>query len=335
MYKTELFTSNTRGYRRYRIPALVVSTLGTVLAFCEGRRRTGMDDDEIDILLRRSVDGGMTWDDRRKIVSDGDRTCGNLCPVVDRETGATLLTFCKDNQQVFVTRSDDDGLTWSEPEEITASVKDPSWSYLGTGPGHGIQLLSGRLLIPSWSDTSPGPTTWREPPPTWGKIQTSFAMFSDDGGNTWQRGEDLSKDASDECEAVKLNDGSVYMAARSRQNKKRRAYARSTDAGQTWTDVRYDENLPEPSCQGSIVRLDNGRILQSHPSDTEARTHLTVRMSLDDCRTWPVSRVLEEGLASYSDLAIADGHVLCFYETGAGEHMILARFTPDWLQDGA
>ena len=332
MERTELFVSGTGGYVRYRIPALVVTVQGTVLAFCEARRRTGQDDDEIDIFVRRSMDGGRTWEDRRMVVSDGDRTCGNPCPVVDCRTGAVILTFCKDNQQVFVTRSDDDGLTWSEPEEITESVNEPTWSYLGTGPGHGIQLGSGRLLIPCWSDGSPGPATWRDPPPVWNQVQSSYAFFSDDGGRTWQRGEEMTRDASDECEAVELRDGTVYMNMRSRQGIKRRAYAHSTDGGQTWTEVEYDPNLPEPSCQGSVVRLDEGRVLLSHPANTEIRTHLTVRMSYDECRTWPVAKVLHEGLASYSDLAIADGHILCFHEADQSGRMILVRFAPDWLE---
>lgn len=332
MDRAELFVSGTGGYFRYRIPALVVTVQGTVLAFCEARRRTGQDDDEIDIMLRRSTDGGRTWEDRQMVVMDGDRTCGNPCPVVDLQAGTVILSFCKDNQQVFVTRSDDDGLTWSEPEEITGSVKEPSWSYLGTGPGHGIQLRSGRLLIPCWSDASPGPATWRDPPPVWNQVQSSFAFFSDDGGRSWQRGEEMTRDASDECEAVELRDGTVYMSMRSRHDIKRRAYAHSEDGGRTWSEVEYDPNLPEPSCQGSVVRLDEGRVLLSHPANTEERTHLTVRMSYDECRTWPVAKVLHEGLASYSDLAIADGQILCFHEADQGGRMILCRFTPDWLE---
>ena len=333
MNKTDLFTSGAEGYCRYRIPALVVSVRGTVLAFCEARRHSGADDDEIDILLRRSLDGGRTWEDRLIVVTDGDRTCGNPCPVVDLATGTILLPFCKDNQQVFITRSDDDGLTWSEPEEITADVKDPTWSYLGTGPGHGIQLTSGRLLIPCWSDASPGPVTWRDPPPVWGKIQSSYACFSDDGGRTWQRGDEMTINGSDECEAVELEDGTVYMNMRSRQDKKCRATARSHDGGQTWSKVEYDATLPEPSCQAGAVRLDEARVLLSHPSNTDARSLLTVRMSRDECRTWPVARVLHEGSAAYSDLAIADGRILCFYE--ADSRMILARFTPEWLDSAS
>lgn len=355
MHKIELFTSGTAGYFQYRIPALVVSVRGTVLAFCEARRYNGRDDDEIHILLRRSLDGGRTWEDRLNIVTDGDRTCGNPCPVVDHETGTVILPFCKDSQEVFVTRSDDDGVTWSEPEEITSDAKDPDWTYLGTGPGHGIQLSSGRLLIPCWSDASPGPRahvspSHRFPPPSfWGKVQSSFALFSDDGGSTWQRGEEMTTNASDECEAVELNDGAVYMNMRSRQVSEtcgrihsagcghvlRRASARSDDGGRTWSDVEYDPTLPDPSptgCQGSVVRLDEGRVLLSHPSDPDARSRLTMRLSLDECRTWPVTRVLHEGSAAYSDLAIADGCILCFYEAYSCTRMVLAHFTPEWLE---
>ena len=112
MDRTELFVAGKGGFRTYRIPALVVSGRGTVLAFCEARRHTGEDYDEIDILVRRSTDGGRTWGARLMVVTDGDRTCGNPCPVVDNRTGAIVLPFCKDNQQVFITRSDDDGLSW-------------------------------------------------------------------------------------------------------------------------------------------------------------------------------------------------------------------------------
>lgn len=332
MEKTELFVAGEGGYRKYRIPALVASVRGTVLAFCEARRHTGEDYDEIDILVRRSTDGGRTWDASQLVVADGDRTCGNPCPVVDHRTGTIILPFCKDNQQVFVTRSEDDGITWAEPEEITESVKDPAWSFLGTGPGHGIQLRSGRLLVPSWCDSSPGPITWRNPSPSIGKIQSSFAIYSDDGGRTWQCGEEMTADASDECAAVELEDGTVYMNMRSRQDRRCRAFARSVDGGRTWSTVEYDPSLPEPSCQGSLIRLDEHRVVLSHLSSTRERTHLTIRVSSDECRTWPFVRVLEAGTAAYSDLAVAEGHVLCLYEADSYERLILARFTPNWLE---
>ncbi len=328
-----LFQATEAGCKRHRIPAIVVSTRGTVLAFCEARRHSGADDDEIDIVLKRSFDGGQTWGDRHIAVTDGDRTCGNPCPVVDTDTGAIVMPFCKENQTVYVTRSEDDGATWSEPVEITNSVKDPDWTYLGTGPGHGIQLRNGRLLIPSWCDESPGPATWR--PAVWGRIQSSVLFYSDDHGETWQRSQKMSTDASDECEAVELADGSVYGTLRSRQDRYRRAFAWSHDSGHSWSDVEYDDTLPEPSCQGSIARFDDGRILIAHPSSPTERAQLTVRSSEDDCKTWPISRLLYPGPSAYSDLAVTDdGHILCLFEIDGYERIALARFGIDWLEAG-
>ena len=339
--QVDLFVSGEDEYCTYRIPALVVSTRGTILAFGEARKYTGRDDDKIDIVLRRSFDSGRTWDKMSIIVAEGDITCGNPCPVVDQRTGTIWLPFCKNNQQVFVTSSADDGVSWSVPMEITATVKDPAWSYVGTGPGHGIQLGSGRLLIPSWNDESPGPVTW-SPSPNWGKVQSSYALFSDDGGATWKRGEKLEEDMSDECEAVELDDASVYLNMRSRQEKKCRAHARSRDGGETWSAVEFDPALPEPSCQGSLVRLEDpdgsgrSRVLLSHPSDPEERVKLVVRLSDDGCHTWPSSRVVCEGPASYSDLAIApDQTILCLYEADHAGRLALARFNLEWLTEKA
>ncbi len=334
MNKCDLFTSTEEGYHTYRIPALAITPRGTVLAFCEARRNNGHDDDEIDILLRRSFNGGQTWKPRQMVVSAGDRTCHNPCPVVDDHTGTIFLLFCKDYQQVFLSRSEDEGETWSAPVEIIPDVKDATWTYVGTGPGHGIQLTSGRLLVPAWADESPGPPTWREPPATWGQVQSSVAFFSDDHGESWQRGAKMTTDASDECEAVEVADGTVYMTMRSRQGRKCRAFAWSRDGGENWSEVEYEPDLPEPSCQGSIVRFDAERILLVHPSHTHERTCLTVRLSRDECRTWSVARVLEPGSSAYSDLAIpADGHIFCFYEADNYGQLVLAQFNMEWLEE--
>ena len=270
MQVQDLFISGQEGYHTYRIPALAVAPDSAVLAFCEARRHTGRDDDQIDILLRRSTDGGRTWAPRQRIVADGERTCGNPCPVVDhdrRHRVAALLQgqpggLCQSQHGQRVR-------TWTDPVEITSQVKASSWTYLGTGPGHGIQLQSGRLLVPSWVDESPGPATWRQPPPTWGQVQSSIAFYSDDGGHTWQAGDKLTHDASDECEAVEMADGSLYMTLRSRNERRCRGWSRSRDGGATWSAVAYEPALPEPSCQGSIVRLDDGRI--SNGASQQAR----------------------------------------------------------------
>ena len=130
-----------------------------MLAFCEGRKDSWADTGEIHLMLRRSGDCGKTWSDPRIIVQQKDTTCGNPCPVVDHRSGAVFLFFCKNpklaggtdlvaegqgTRTVWVTRSDDDGLTWSEPADLSPAIKKPNWTWYATGPGHGIQLASGR-----------------------------------------------------------------------------------------------------------------------------------------------------------------------------------------------
>ncbi len=326
-----LFAGGEHGYKCYRIPALVVSTRGTILAFCEARRNSCSDFGDIDIALKRSFDNGKTWKDMQVIAVDGTNTIHNSCPVVDKHTGTIWLPFCKNYKQVFVMNSKDDGATWSKPVEITKDVMDPTWYNVGSGPGHGIQLKDGRLLIPSWAGYE------RD----WGP-QLSYAFFSDDYGTSWKRGEALDKNQSDECEAVQTVDGSLYMNMRSRQGKKRRAYAWSKDGGLTWSKVKFDDTLPEPGCQGSLVRFTDkdsfqkNRVLLCTPASMTERSRLTVRVSYDECRTWAVSKVVDEGPSAYSDLAIApDMTIHCLYEANEYSNIVLARFNIEWLTDGA
>ena len=154
--------AGTDGYHTYRIPALEVTATGAVLAFCEGRRDGSGDSGQIDLLMRRSDDGGRTWGQSHVVVTEPGMTCGNPAPVLDRHTGTIWLPFCKNHadgdealirkglapRTVWVTRSDDDGASWADPVEITAVVKHPGWTWYATGPCHGIQLRSGRLVVP-------------------------------------------------------------------------------------------------------------------------------------------------------------------------------------------
>ena len=335
-----VFSAGEAGYHCFRIPALVVTAEGTILAFAEARKAICRDDAEIDLVLKRSFDGGKTWQDLRVLFDYGSESVNQPAPVLDRHTGEVVLVFCRNNQRVFVTKTADDGATWSEPMDISRDVANPRWSYFGSGPGHGIQLSSGRLLVPSWGDTSPGPATW--PRPNWGGKQFSYAMYSDDHGVTWKRGDSLDMDLSDEAMAVETADGSVYMNMRSRQEKKMRAFAWSKDGGLTWSKVQFDQSLPEPSCQGSLIRFTDqkrfskNRVLLAYPSSQTDRKQFTVRMSRDECRTWPVSKVVYQGSAAYSDLAIADDMtILCLYEADQYSKMVLARFNLEWLTDGA
>ncbi|MFA6109410.1 MAG: sialidase family protein [Candidatus Latescibacterota bacterium] len=345
----DLFLSGTGGYHTYRIPAILRTRSGALLAFCEGRRHHGHDSGDIDLLLRRSEDGGSTWSPQEAIWADPGNTTGNPCPVLDRRTGTVwlLLThnlgvdverqiIARESQgtrTVWVTRSEDDGRTWAAPAEITAAVKRPDWTWYATGPGAGIQLTSGRLLIPC--DHIEADT----------RRYYSHAIYSDDHGGRWRLGGSTPDDQVNECEAVELEDGRVLLNMRN-YDRARHARARSwsSDGGLTWGPVDRDPALVEPICQASIRRwttkadAGRGRILFSNPACTETRRRLTVRLSYDEGTTWPESGVLHEGPAAYSCLvALAEGTAGCFYERGeAGpyERLTWARFDLDWLTGG-
>jgi len=325
--QTEVFTSGTEGYHTYRIPALIVASDGTILAFCEGRRNSASDHGDIDLVLRRSFDNGDTWQSMQIIADDGENTMGNPCPVVDRNTGTIWLPLCRNNDRVFVMKSEDNGATWSSPVEITKDVKLPSWGWYATGPGHGIQLKDGRLVIPC--DHREG-----------GRLH-SHVFYSDDSGASFQLGGILGEDTN-ECEVVQTHDGSLYINMRNYKGHNRRAYARSKDGGETWSEVFEDDNLIEPVCQASIVRFTDedtyqkNRVLFSNPASTK-REKMTVRVSYDECQTWAVSKVLNPGQSGYSDLAIAsDMTVCCLYERGESnyrETITFAQFNIEWLTD--
>jgi len=349
----DLFVSGEGGYKRYRIPALAVSTRGTILAFCEARKFTGRDSDQIDLFLRRSFDGGRTFGDVQVVATEEGWTCGNPAPVVDRQTGTIWLLFCKNLKDgdetmicegkaprtVWVTYSKDDGTTWAEPKEITSDVKLPEWSWYATGPCHGIQLKSGRLVIPCDHIVFKDGNRHSDP-------YHSHVIYSDDHGQTWQIG-GSTDEGTNESTVLETIDGWLCLNCRNRHGwgiGNYRAVAWSNDNGETFSPIVHDAALPEPICQASICRFtdernhDRNRVLFSNPSALDRRHRMTIRLSYDECRTWPISKVLWEGPAAYSDLCIApDMSICCFYERGTEdtyERITFARFNLEWLTDG-
>jgi len=325
------------GYHTYRIPAIVTTPTGMLLVFCEGRKFNRDDHGNVDMLMRRSGDGGRTWTDQRVIHEEGGEekiTIGNPCPVVDRQTGVVHLAYSRDNKRIFIITSDDDGATWTEPREITDVLEAPDAPWVATGPGHGVQIQdgehAGRLCIPSYFTVVD----------TDGRKSThAFIIYSDDQGETWKRG-GITDEQMGECIAVQRFDGSILLDIRQyTRNRGCRAFAISSDGGATWSESELKKDLPCPNCQGSIVRHHGEKVLlHSGPiGPGERRRDLTISLSRDDGATWPVSRVLHGGPAAYSDLVVLpDGTIGCLYEGGPKfryETITFARFPVQWLTE--
>jgi sialidase-1 len=343
-----VFRSGEDGYHTFRIPALLRAADGALLAFCEGRKSSRQDHGDIDLVVRRSEDGGRTWGPLQVVYEQGGDapiTIGNPCPVLDAESGAIWLPFCRDNRDVLVTQSSDGGRTWSAPVDITSQVKKPGWSWYATGPGVGIQVIQGkhkgRLVIPcDHREEIEGRGT-----------KMSHAFYSDDHGRSWQLGASVAPH-TDECQVAELADGSLLMNMRNywgREGGKpeignRRAIARSTDGAATWEPLDFDLMLIEPVCQASLIRISKetdgasaGALVFANPASTTKRERMTVRLSTDDGKSWPWALVVHAGPAAYSSLAADGNDVLLLYEGGeenAYETIRFARINPRQLRGG-
>jgi sialidase-1 len=375
--KQDLFiVGDNPAYSLYHIPGIVVTAKGTVLTWCEARKRAaGVSDwDDIRILLRRSTDDGKTWSEatsiadvpgpktknpfalKMKNVDPNDVTYNNPVLIASKD-GIVHMLFCLEYERCFYQRSEDDGLSWSNPIELTATFeafkKAYAWKVLATGPNHSIQLKTGRLVVPVWLSTGEGGNAHRP--------SVTATIYSDDQGRTWKAG-DIAVPCTEEwinpneTVAIELNDGRVMMNIRSESRAHRRLITVSPDGATNWSTPKFDEALLEPICMGGIVRynhdgqsvilfsnphnLDVGNS-QSEPGKSRTRKNVSVKLSRDEATTWPVNKLLEDGPSMYSDLAVTPrGTILCFYGRSgdskgvaafAGGRLTLARFNLDWL----
>ncbi len=352
--KTEVFVNGQDGYPVYRIPSIVTTKKGVLLAFCEGRAAMN-DHAQNDIVLKRSTDGGRTWGPLQVVAEDGRNCLNDPCAVVLPDTGRVLLVYERfpegahsdkvvagydDGKPIcrqFLVHSDDDGVTWSAPREITRMVKRPTEATdVGAGPGVGIVLRrgphKGRILLP-----------YRQGP--FGKWR-QYAAYSDDGGATWHRGE-LAPNPhelyANEVQYVELADGSVLLNARAAGNVGCRIIAVSRDGGETWSPLEKAADLVDSRCQATILRYgdpldgDESCILFANPAHETARINGTVRVSCDEGKTWAAARVVQFGFYAYSCLTVlSDKSIGLLYEADNYRRIAFARFTLDWLlQDRA
>ncbi len=241
LHKSVLWEQGTGKYNNYRIPSIIVTTKDNILAFCEGREDGDWGD--IDLLLKRSEDNGETWSEEQPVWNDGDNTCGNPCPVVDDVSGRIWLFMTwnngKDNESniiqkksgssrlPFLCYSDDEGLSWTKPVDMSQSCRDTSWGWYATGPGIGIQLKTGkykgRLVIPANHSYNDPEGTLRNGPYSYG----AHVLYSDDHGSTWKKSQSIMPGCN-ESQVTELSDGSLLMNMRSYNQKYSRAISIST-----------------------------------------------------------------------------------------------------------
>lgn len=359
-----LFEAGTYGYHIYRIPSIVATQKGTLLSFCAARKGRGGDWDPIDIVTRRSTDSGQTWDTTKTLVHLGNHSCDNPVPITDFITGDVHLIYQIDYARCYYIKSNDDGITWSEPVEITETINNYKkiypWEVLAPGPGHGIQLNNGRLVVPFWlsPDKSHRPSV-------------VVSAYSDDHGRSWKAGDVAVPDNDvnvipNETSCVQLADGRVLFNSRNESINYRRLFTYSEDGAANWSTPVFADAFFEPICFGSMCRYSlqpyqsKNRILFCNPDSrhnpwvsqpntprsarNRRRANLTIRMTYDEGHTWPVSKVIDSNIAGYSDIAVTpDGMIHVLYEGGIipgseshGQiaHLSVVTFDLQWLTNG-
>ena len=342
------------GVHTYRIPALGTTSKGTLLCVYDMRRRMGRDlQEDIDIGLSRSADGGKTWEPVRVIMDMGEygglpqqqNGCSDPGLIIDQETGEIFCFALWMNgktgkhqwvddgsepgfeigrtAQFMMVRSTDDGRTWSEPENLTRLLKRESWWLLAPSPQQGIQLADGTLVMPVQGRVG------REPLATFATL-----MISRDHGKTWAVGQP-GYSGGNECQAAILSDNSLMLNIRN-DHERFRAIVVTKDLGQTWEPHPTSRNtLIEPNCNGSLIRVkyaqagvEKQALLFANPHTQKGRTHHTLQISFDDGQSWPSSHhlLLDEGRgAGYPSLTQIDAeHVGIVYE-GSQAHLVFEK----------
>lgn len=333
-----VFANGDNGYACFRIPALVRAADGTLLAFAEARRLSSADKGDIDLVMRRSNDNGRTWGAMSVVWDDGENTCGNPTPVVSRGSGRIVMLACwnnggdherdieagraTDTRRVYALHSDDHGLTWSAPAEITSSVKRPEWTWYATGPCHAVEKSKGphkgRIVVPAnhkWVGEDGVAAS------------ASHLLFSDDRGATWQIGA-VSQRGGNESSVAELSDGQLMLNMRHYEKRDSlRLCAQSRDGGATFIRMWEEPQLLEPRCQGSLLNYalpgaqPSRTLLFSNPRSLR-RENLTIGVSRDNGRTWSRFVPVFKGRAAYSDMVcLPDGSVGVLFENGDSDEL--------------
>jgi sialidase-1 len=355
-----LWNAGIGGYATYRIPGIVTTKRGTILAYAAARRSLGSDWADTDIVLRRSADGGRTFSPSRRLAGLGHGTTDNPTAIADPRTGSVYMLFQQDYARCYFLLSNDDGRTFSSPVDITYAFDGfrPAyqWNVLAPGPGHAIVTHSGRIVVPVWLAAGIPSSDGRRPH----RPSAVATVYSDDHGHTWNHGNLIliSHDEMinpSETAIAELSNGSILLNLRNESPQHRRIIAISPDGVSHWSSPVFDQALFEPICAAGLIRFpaqrghssmllfsnpDSSTLLPRNKVGSYPRQRLTVRASFDDGKTWPIAKLIDAGPSAYSDLTVShDGIMLCLYESGTlnGKegnvaHITLARFSLSWLQ---
>lgn len=322
----------------FRIPSLVTTKNGTLLAIGDGRLDSHADvPNRINFYIKRSTDNGTTWGE--SIIISNIEYGGDACTVVDKTTGRIFIFYAySQNKNIFGSNgnpnsdnclkskyiySDDDGLTWSDPVDLTSDLYKPGDNSYWASGGTGIQLRNSTLVIPIAIVRS--------------GIIYGGILYSTDHGNSWNRSQTNSFAKFDENTILELNDGRIMVNARNHYGTTTRLITYTSDLGTTWEPYFFDNTLIDPICQGNIMRYtstrngyDKDRILFSNPGNTSSRVDGTLRISYDEGQTWAYSKLYQEGDSNYSCITILpDGKIGILYEVN---HSLL-RFKRFNLKD--
>ena len=305
IFCVRLYAPGDYGSANWRIPALLCLDNGTLLAVCDRRKNNEADlPQDIDIVCRRSFDGGRTWSQPITIAEGGGASHGRGdAAIVQTGVGEVVCLFAGDNGywnstfqdpiNVYCCRSTDRGRTWSSPERITSALWSSTSAYHGAfvASGNGLRLQhlphKGRLLFCAAMCRN---DDW---------LSDNYVIYSDDDGHTWQRSS-LAFRTGDEAKLVELSDGRVLLSTR-RQGE--RGYNISNDGGQTWGPQGLWPDLISNACNGDIIRLNDSTLVHSLPASLERR-NVSLYFSYDEGRTWSAPQQICDGPSVYSSLTV-------------------------------
>lgn len=357
--RVSLFEMGEAGSKYYRIPALTKAKDGSLVAIAD-KRGDALGDlpNIITIVSKRSTDNGKTWSDM-SIVAQGDTVTqcgyGDAVVIADEKEGNLVAVFSGNNglwasnennlSRTYTSTSTDNGQSWTPIVDITDQVYGGVYGKgtrhgLFTGSGSGIQLKHGKhagrmiLVVAARNDAS------------WGGTMSNYAVYSDDGGKTWQVSKNAACTNGDEAKVVELANGNILMSIRNRA-KGHRLFSLSSDGGETWSEPKLNETILDPACNGDIIAYTHGGknlLLHSLPASPTTRENVTIYVSEDNGETWTAKRRIYNGYSAYSSLQVLDdGTIGIIVEEGKwdgnlpgedGFNLGYYRFSLDWLMEG-